>query len=94
MYRIEMTYSYEAMLDGKLEKEEEVKEYYSKNLPQDFESAVIDSINYDGEGGILSFDIIGEEAVMEVKCIHPYEGEIATIRVSNMVIEEVPKKRV
>ena len=94
MYRIKLTYSYEAIFDGKLEKEDRIEEYYSKSFPQDFESAVIDSINYKGLGNILSFDIIGEEVVMEVKCIYPYEGEIATIRVSNMVIEEVPKKRV
>jgi len=85
-----MTYSYDG--DGKLEKEESIEEYYSKSLPQDFESAVIDSINYNGLRDILSFDIIGEEAVMEVKCLYPYEGETATIRVSNMIIEEVPKK--
>ena len=87
-----MTYSYDE--DGELEKEESIEEYYSKNLPQDFESAVIDSINYNGLRDILSFDIIGEEAVVEVKCPYPYEGKTATVRISNMVIEEVPKKGV
>jgi len=98
MYKIKVTYSEELMLDGKVEDKHEgiTNEYYSKEYPQDLEDVVVGTLNNIGADGVLSFDIVDNTAILEIKCIEPFEGKVAVMYIHQEDIEitEIPKKRV